>query len=52
MESPNCEKNAMMLSRIAGSLAKFVPVSFNVPSPKKRNATPNRKSPITRRFFM
>ena len=42
----------MMLSRMAGSLANEVPVSFSVPSPRNRNATPKRKSPITRRFFM
>ena len=44
-------KNAVMLSAYCPA-TRSEPVAFSVPSPKKRNATPKRKSPSMRRFFM
>ena len=46
------EKKALMAALAPGSSTKPNPVSFSVASPRKRNATPKRKSPMMRLFFM
>ena len=46
------EKKALIASLASGSSTSAKPVSFKVPRPKKRNATPKRKSPTMRRFFI
>ena len=46
------EKNALMTALASGSCTRAKPVSLRVPSPKKRNAAPNKKSPMIRRRFM
>ena len=48
----NSEKKAVMASFDSGLSTSEKPVSFSVAKPKKRNATPKRKSPTMRRFFM
>ena len=45
-------KKSLIILLAFGSSTTSKPVALSVPKPRKRNATPKRKSPTMRRFFM